>query len=194
MGRLRSPRPVSPIVTLLAGRVEWLDAARTPLEKLLGTLALQSEDFPFEITTYYTPTMGEGLMRRFYFFKERADPGAIADWKLACNTLEENLAAEFKTAADGPIPERPINIDPGYLDGSKLVLASTKDYAHRIYIRDGIFAEITVGYRENKWETYFFTFPDFKTGRYFPFLTKARAIHTTRTRPRRRRKDKIYPV
>jgi len=187
MGRLRVPRQVSPLVTLLAGRTAWLDAARAPLESLLGPLALESEDFPFANTTYYTPSMGDGLLRRFYFFKTRADPGAVADWKLACNKLEDDLAEQFR-AADPTVPTRPINIDPGYLDGSKLVLASTKDYAHRIYLRDGIFAEITVGYRENKWETYFFTFPDFKTGVYFPFLTKARAIHTARTTPRRKRK------
>src|ERR1700759_917024 len=162
MGRLRVPRTVSPLVTILSGRSAWLDAVRAPLEAMLAQVALQSEDFPFANRSYYTPSMGENLLRRFYFFKEKKDPGAVVEWKLACNRLEEELAAEFRAA--GPdVPERPVNIDPGYLDGSKLVLASTKDYAHRIYLRDSVFAEITVGYRENKWETYFFTFPDFKT-------------------------------
>lgn len=187
MGRLREPRQVSPLVTLLASRTAWLDAARVPLEALLGPVALQSEDFPFAKTAYYTPSMGEGLLRRFYYFNTRSDPGLLADWKLKCNAMEEDLASQLGAGRDG-VPIRPVNIDPGYIDGSKFVLASTKDFAHRIYLRDGIFAEITLGYREEKWESYFFTFPDFKTGIYFPFLTQARAIHTARTRPRRRRR------
>lgn len=187
MGHLRAPRRVSPLVTVLATRPAWLAATRAPLEALLGPLALESQDFLFDGTAYYASTMGSPLLRRFYLFKERFDPGVLADWKLACNQMEEEFATQFQST-DSNVPERPVNIDPGYIDGSKLVLASTKDFAHRIYLRDGIFAEITAGYRDNKWETYYFTFPDFKAGHYFPFLTQARAIHCARTHPRRRRK------
>jgi hypothetical protein len=176
MGHLRKPRPITPIVTLLSGRAEWLDATLPRLEEFLGPVDLRSDDFPFDGTKYYATTMGPNIKRRFYTFQELRDPSELADWKLKANDLEEALAKEFR-AADPSAPERPVNIDPGCLNGSKFILASTKDFAHRIYLRDGIFAEITLGYREDKWEHYYFTFPDFRTGLYNEFLTLARQKH-----------------
>ena len=85
-------------------------------------------------------------------------------------------------ATGAPIPERPINLDPGYLTGAKLVLASTKDFAHRIYLRDGIFAEITMGFRGDSWTSHDFTFPDFRSGVYDTFLKKARDRHLRKRR------------
>ncbi len=92
--------------------------------------------------------------------------------------------------------ERPINLDPGYISGAKLVLASTKDFAHRIYMRDGIFAEITMGFRGDSWVSHHFTFPDFKSGMYDDFLKKARDWHLRKIRNlpsavNRHRRDRI---
>ena len=176
MGQLRKPRPITPIVTLLSGRAEWMDATLPRLENFLGPVDLRSVDFPFDGTKYYQSEMGPNIRRRFYTFKDLCDPSLLADWKLKANSLEEELAKEIQ-AQDPSAPPRPVNIDPGCLNGSKLVLASTKDFAHRIYLRDGIFAEITLGYREEKWEYYYFTFPDFRTGLYFDFLSEARQKH-----------------
>jgi len=67
-----------------------------------------------------------------------------------------------------------VNIDPGYIDGARLILASTKDHAHRIYLRDGIFAEVTMRYRFKRWTSFDYTFPDFASGVYDEFLSRVR--------------------
>ncbi|HCA40745.1 MAG TPA: DUF4416 domain-containing protein, partial [Aminobacterium sp.] len=69
---------------------------------------------------------------------------------------------------------RAVNIDPGYINGARLVLASTKDHAHRIYLTEGIFAEVTMRYRFKQWVAFDYTFPDFASGRYNPFLSAVR--------------------
>jgi hypothetical protein len=183
MGEIRTPRPVTPLVALLSRRADWLDAILPRLEEFLGALELRSDDFPFDGTAYYSGEMGSGLKRRFYTFASLCDPADVVDWKLRCNELEREFSAACRAepGAGGDEPaERPINIDPGYINGSKLVLASTKDYAHRIYLRDGVFAEITLGYRGDAWEHHYFTFPDYRQGHYFPFLSRARDEHLKR--------------
>lgn len=174
MGHTRTPRFVTPLVAMLAANPDHFQVARPHLEKLLGPVDLESPLFPFEKTEYYASSMGEGLKRKFFTFTAITDPAALADWKLATNALEEQLKPALQT--DGR-PERPINLDVGYITGAKLVLASTKDFAHRLYLKDGIFAEITMGFRGDSWVSHDFTFPDFKSGIYDDFLKKARDWH-----------------
>jgi hypothetical protein len=174
MGAIQTVSFVTPLVTILASAPEFIDAARAPLEALLGPIALTSDTFPFNKTEYYAPSMGQTIVRGFFVFEQLADPAGLTDWKLAAHTIEENLRLVL---APSGTPTRPINVDPGYLAGSKIVLASTKDFAHRIYLRDGIFAEITMNYRKDAWESHYFTFPDFKSGIYDAFLRNARDRH-----------------
>lgn len=181
MGSAQSPPLVTPLVAMLAGDPSAFAAARAPLEQLLGPVAFESQRWPFQKTEYYTATMGVGLQRCFFSFEHFANPAALADWKLATNILEQELAA--KLAPSGS-PARPINLDPGYVMGSKLVLASTKNFTHRIYLRDGIFAEITLQYRADGWVSHQFTFPDFRSGMYDKFLDKVRAEHLKKAKAR----------
>ena len=83
--------------------------------------------------------------------------------------MEQDLVLRLNT----PYP-RPVNLDPGIIEPSKLVLASTKNFAHRIYIGDHMYAEVTMTYNRGKWESFPFTFPDFKSGRYNGFLSNVR--------------------
>jgi hypothetical protein len=159
---------------MLAREAAHLQLARTELEKLLGPVESESPLYPFDLTEYYLPEMGAGLQRQFLSFKRMADPAGLADWKLAANALEARFAREL-SARNGPA--RPVNLDPGYLFRRKLVLASTKDHAHRVYLRDGIFAEITMVFRNEKWQCHEFTFPDFKSGRYDRFFKRVRSQH-----------------
>jgi hypothetical protein len=69
---------------------------------------------------------------------------------------------------------RPINLDVGYITPAKLVLASMKNFSHRIYLRDGVYGEVTLLYRGRRWEALEWTFPDFASGRYDAFLSEAR--------------------
>ena len=179
MGEPKTFQRVTPVVAMLSADPAHFEAARGPLEELLGPVELCSELFAFNPTEYYTPSMGANLKRCFFAFHNFADPANLAVWKIATNALEERLKAVL---APGGVPERPINIDPGYVTGAKFLLASTKDFAHRIYLRDGIFAEITLSFRAGRWLSHPFTFPDFKSGIYDAFLKRVRDNHLHKSR------------
>lgn len=176
MGVIRHPQSVLPVVALIFGDAAVAARALPELEALLGPVAFASDDYAFNFTNYYRDEMGEGLTRRFLAFARPADAAALADWKPATNALEARLAAGASVA-------RPINIDPGYITPAKLVLASTKDFSHRVYLRDGIFAEVTLSYRHGAWVGHETTFPDYKGPTYHGFLARAReylmALHTS---------------
>jgi hypothetical protein len=188
MGHTRIPRLVTPIVAMLAGNVAHFQTAKAPLEHLLGPVELESDLYPFDGTDYYKDTMGLSIQRKFYSFQKLADPSLIADWKLAANTIEANLRQVIHAAAaPGAVKvERPINLDPGYITGAKLVLATTKDFAHRLYLRDGIFAEITMGFRGDSWYSHMYTFPDYKSGAYDAFFSRVRDRHLRKIKQFRR--------
>ena len=78
---------------------------------------------------------------------------------------------------------RPVNLDPGIIEPSKLVLASTKNFSHRIYIGDGMYAELTLSFCRGKWQSFPYTFPDYKEERYHDFLSKVRDRLVEQARP-----------
>ena len=173
MGTISPPKPVKLIVAMIGRDEALLARARAELELLYGPVDLESPLFPFTSTSYYEEEMGKNLLRRFLAFGNLMSPDRLAGIKIAANALEESLAAEC-AAADPACPPRPINIDPGYMTLSKLVLASTKDFSHRIYLMDGIYAEVTLSYRRSGWVSYPFTFPDFVRDTYHAFLSQVR--------------------
>jgi len=168
MAQTHQPRPVKLIAGLLAGQAEWLDAAVAALVERFGRTDVVSEDMAFDFTDYYEAQMGRDLLRRFVAFERLIDPGELAAVKCRTNELEAELAGRFTE-----VP-RPVNIDPGYVELGKLVLASAKNFSHRVYLRDGIYAEVTLQYRRGKWMAGPMTFPDYAGGRYDAFLTAAR--------------------
>lgn len=175
MGRVLPVQPVTPILGVIYRDVAVVDDALMWIEKLMGDVALSSPEYPFDLTNYYAPEMGENLKRRFFLLDRLSDPTLLSKWKVETNKLEEQAAQRFGE-------QRPVNLDPGYMDGSKLVLASTKNHGHRIYVGQGIFAEVTLTFREGKWIRRDYTFPDFASGRYDEFLSKARDQHLLQVR------------
>ncbi len=167
-----------------------LDWARRRAELELGPIVLESGPFVFGETAYYAPTMGSPLTKRFFAFERLIDPGQLAEIK--CLTIEweqqyaEEAAAERTGASrDGAevFPARPLNLDPGYVELAKLVLASTKDHAHRIYLRQGIHAEVTLQYRQQAgWQPQTWTFPDYRRADYHEFFDRCREYLRTRLR------------
>ena len=131
-------------------------------------MLFRSDVMDFDLTHYYDGQMGSPLYRRFGAFAEPIPPDRLAEAKRTTNAVEADLADRFSP------PERPINLDPGLVEPSKLVLASMKDFSHRIYLGGGVYAEITLLYRRGRWEALPWTFPDFASGRYDAFLTAAR--------------------
>lgn len=168
MAEIAQPKPVKLIVGLLAQQSVWLDAAGQRLTETLGPIDLTSQDIDFTFTHYYDQQMGAGLLRRFLAFERLIDPGELRAIKQRTNQLEAELARQFPQVA------RPVNLDPGYVALAKLVLASAKDFSHRVYLGEGIFAEITLQFREGKWQSLAWTFPDYGSGQYDAFLLAAR--------------------
>lgn len=169
MGAFKSPASVLRIVAAFSRHDEALAWGRQKLVEAWGPVALESAAFPFVDSNYYDASMGTGIKKTFWAFESPADPAGLADWKQQTNAWEEELAAR------GSFPEaRPLNLDPGYLTLAKLVLASTKDYAHRIYLRDNIYAELTLFWRRGGWEGHQWTFPDYRRPEYHRFFTHCR--------------------
>lgn len=166
-----SPPPVKLICGIIAASEELLDSAGEALVRAIGPTDIVSQTWPFDLTDYYYAQMGRPLLRRFVSFAHPGDPGELAALKRRTNEIE----ADFARRSAG-CPPRPINLDVGYIEPSKLVLASMKNFSHRIYLANGVYAEITLQYRRGKWEKLPWTFPDYASGRYDQFLTAARDL------------------
>jgi len=179
MGAIHSPKPVLLFMAVFSADPSAFAWVRKRAETKWGPLALESETFPFEtFTDYYAKSMGERLPKRLWAFENLISPDALPKIKCVTNDWE----AEFKALGsdrlgdcppDCPV-ERPLNIDPGYIDLGKLILASTKDHAHRIYLSEGIFAETTLMYTQKQWKPLPWTYPDYQSAGYQQFLTQCR--------------------
>jgi hypothetical protein len=169
MGQPSSHSPVLLLLAAFSRHDAALDWARKKAVDAWGPVALESPRFEFSETQYYDATMGAGLKKTFLTFQRPFDPAELVEIKLQTNRWEEAYAAE-----SGHAEPRPLNLDPGYLTLAKLVLASTKDFAHRIYMSRGIYAEVTLQYRHGRWAHHQYTFPDYRRPDYQAFFTDCR--------------------
>jgi hypothetical protein len=169
MWELKEPRPVKLIVGILASEERCLTAAREGLASLLGTVDLVSNIWTFDQTDYYAAQIGPQILRQFVSIERLIDPGQLAAVKHRTNALEQQLALSLGT----PFP-RPVNLDPGTIEPSKLILATTKNYAHRIYIGDRMYAEVTLVFDKGQWRPLPYTYPDYHRQEYFDFFSQVR--------------------
>jgi hypothetical protein len=170
MWELKEPKPVKLIIGILAANKEALAAAVEAINKQIGKVDLVSEVWPFTQTDYYKDEMGANILRQFVSIEGLVDPGKLAEIKHATNKLEQELAKALKM----PVP-RPVNLDPGLIEPSKLVLATTKNYSHRIYVGNKMFAEVTLIYEKGGWRHFEWTYPDYRQQRYQEFFSKVRS-------------------
>ncbi|MCO8121921.1 DUF4416 family protein [Stieleria sp. TO1_6] len=162
---------VEPVIRFCAVISQDDQVRRRAIEKLeseWGKLVFQSAPLPFLAGGFYTPAMGAGLRKELLAFEQPLSPDGLADWKLWTNAVE----AEFPSTDDSI--KRPLNLDPGYITQAKLVLATTKDRDHRIYLRNGIFGEITLTYSAKKWNHHRWTYPDYRTDKVCEFVMQCR--------------------
>ncbi len=166
------PAPHSPVLLILAAFSRYgeaLDWAKQKAIESWGPVALESPRFDFAETHYYDASMGPELKKVFFAFQRPFDPAELVEIKLSTNQWEEEYAAVCKHAEP-----RPLNLDPGYIALGKLVLASTKDFAHRIYLSRGIYAEVTLQYKHNRWRHHEYTFADYRREDYQRFFSECR--------------------
>ena len=177
MGRIHPPPLVKQFCGVLSAEgVPW-DEVCAALESAFGPADSVSEAFPFDFTGYYREETGPAITRRFVSFRDLADPGALAAMKIRTNALEEEFATRLRLG----VP-RPVNLDPGYLEQAKVVLASTKNFAHRIYLRDGIWAEVTLHFQGGAWQEHPWTFPDFRSPGYRRWFEELRELYRRQLR------------
>ncbi len=168
--------PVIRFCAVISGDALIRRRAIEKLESHWGEIFHQSDPLPFEAGGYYAGSMGEHLQKELIGFRQPCDAAELADWKLWTNTLETQVAAAESAAesAAEAAPARPLNLDPGYITQAKLVLATTKDRDHRVYLRDGMFGEITLTYTAKKWVHHRWTYPDYRTAAVAEFATTCR--------------------
>ena len=169
MWELQNPKPVKLIIGILAADEASLAAAVKAISKSFGVIDLTSDVWPFTQTDYYKDELGSNALRQFVSIEKLIDPGKLAQIKYDTNSLEQQLADSLKLS----LP-RPVNLDPGFIEPSKLILASTKNFSHRIYIGNRMFAEVTLMYEKGSWRHFEYTFPDYRQSCYQNFLTKVR--------------------
>jgi len=177
LGKVHTPLPVKLICGMIFTGQDVLQHAAQRLQVRLGSIDIYSEIFPFTHTAYYNREMGSDLKRVFVAFAQLVRCERLSEVKILTNGLEENLALEVS----GQLRRR-INIDPGYLEASKLVLASTKNFSHRIYLKRGIYAEVALQYRNNRFEPLPWTYPDYQDPKVVKFLRRVRKVYMEQVR------------
>ena len=170
MLEFQSPLKVKFICGLIFQNEDIYTKATAALKKKFGAVDLESSPIAFNFTDYYEKETGTGLIRRFLAFKKLRDPAAFVGIKRFCVKLEKKFSVNNA---------RRINIDPGYINESKLVLTTTKDFSHRIYLGKGVFAEITLNYQGKNFKDHPTTFPDYRTDTYKNIFLQIRETYRT---------------
>lgn len=168
MGSIRIADPVILFCAVTGGNPGAFSAAVAALVERFGPATQRFGPIDFSaFTSYYTAEMGEGLLKTYLLFDRPAQRDDLSQIKHFSNALEDAGALEGK---------RVVNIDPGYVSTDKLVLASTKDFYHRIGIGGGIFAEVTLHVRHGKWRFFSWTYGDYKADGVIALLNTARTM------------------
>ena len=161
----KKPQPAKLIMALLYSQREVLEKLSGKLTEKFGLLEWESPEFVFNHTRYYTEEMGENLKKKLIGFNQLINPENLPEIKLATNLWEQ----EFSLAG-----KRRVNIDPGYLTLNSLVLATGKESAHRVYLRSGVYAEVTLVYQSGSFQPLPWSYPDFRLEQVLESLNQIR--------------------
>lgn len=152
---------------VIYGDEELFEKTLVPLSEKWGEIDFISRMFPFDKTAYYEAEMGSALKRKFVSFKPLIEPEALIDAKLYSESIEKSFSVDGR---------RRINLDPGYIDYMKLILASFKYAPHKIYLTDGIYADLTLIYSKGRLSSFPWTFPDFRDETYHSSILRMREL------------------
>lgn len=160
------PDSVKLISSILYSDQKVCEIAMDELSKKWGKIDFLEAGIPFRYTDYYYKEMGSPLFRNFLSFEMLIDRSKLIQAKLFSNQIENNLAKEGGA--------RRLNIDPGYLTDSQVVLATGKNFSHRIYLGEGIFSDLTLLFKGKKYEALPWTYPDYQGEHMLSILMKIR--------------------
>jgi hypothetical protein len=161
----QSPKPAKLIIGLFMLDKGLIDPLATELVNLFGPVDLISAWFPFDFTAYYQNEMGSPLFRRMLAFKNLIEQSNLAEIKIRTNEIEQKYAL---------IKKRRVNIDPGYMLLERFVLATAKNYSHRIYIEKGIYADLTLIFESGAFRKLPWTYPDYSDKVMLDYLQQVR--------------------
>ena len=173
MSRIKCPESVKLFVGLISNDIALINNIERVLVKRFGPVDFESNIFDFNCTAYYNEEFGENLKRKFLSFRKLINIERAAAIKILTNKLEKKFSLDGK---------RRINIDPGYLSLSKLVLLTTKDFSHRIYLGRGIYAEATLRYTNKTFQPFEWSYPDYRSDDYVGFFNKVREGYARQSR------------
>jgi len=176
MGTAREPQPVKLIASLLTGEPDLLPRVREALAAAWGPIDLESDLLPFDHTDYYAGELGPNLQRQIVAFEQLIPPAELPAAKLLANELEQSLSAGGR---------RRVNVDPGYVALGKLVLATTKDHAHRLYLGQGVYGEVTLAYQQGRFRPWPWTYPDYGSEAYCALFARIRDRYKAQLRGNR---------
>jgi hypothetical protein len=166
MSRPVEPPPVKLIVSLFSPSQPLLDESVEALAGPFGPIDWVSPPFMFDRTMYYAREMGWPLHRRFVSFRDLVAPECLPEIKIETNALEERYLTEGR---------RRVNIDPGYVALERLVLATGKNYVHRIYLSRGIYADLTLVFSKGSFSPLPWTYPDYAAVDTIGYFNQVRA-------------------
>ena len=162
------PDTVKFFIGILFSDAKLLEKAICFLKEKFGEIDYTSPDFNFTVSNYYKDEMGSPVLRKFVSFTNLIDPGELAKTKIKTNEVENLLSVNSK---------RKVNLDPGYMDLNKVVLASAKYNGQKIYLYLGIYADPTLWYEKGNFHSYPYSFPDFKIGLYNETFLQIRNLY-----------------
>jgi hypothetical protein len=161
MGIPKTPLTVRLVIGILAANAEFAGEAKQKLAERFGAVDLEMQPVPFAHTNYYKDELGENPLRSFLSFENTIERENIVAIKLETNEMEKFW-------------NRAVNLDPGYMTLGQFFLATTKDQRHRVYLGQGIFAEVTLYFENGHFHPFYWTYPDYTSNAYIKFLEKAR--------------------
>ncbi len=165
MGALENQKSVKLVVSLIFKDQRHQKYAETMLKKTFGPIEDITRTLPFDFTDYYQDEFGEPLTRKLICFERLVSKENIAKVKLFSNKLEDRTCLG---------KDRTVNIDPGYVTEAKLVLLTTKDYTHRVYVGRRIFAESTLFFQEGSFRSWPWTYPDYASSEIISYFNNVR--------------------
>jgi len=176
MAAIRQFNSVKLFIGVLVSHAKLISEVENRLVAVYGPIDHRSPVIPFDFTNYYETEMGDVIDRIIFSFERLIEADQLPEIKSQTNRFEEDVAPLYQQV------KRPVNLDPGYIEQAKVILASTKNFYHRMYLGNGIFGEVTMHFKNNMYQFFPWTYPDYQSKEYQEFFLKMRHIYRTQLR------------